>query len=280
MVSSKAPRATIVHAMNPLAGGGSAFAHALKITLASRSQLCLLNVRGEDDAFFSRTQGLRQVRDVLVQWNVLAKDAPYDHWEEELDVQVSSVSITARNARAGVLEFLDDRQCELVVLATHENRSLTRWLDVSVHRGVLRKARMMSLFLRDGSRGFVDVATGALALKKVLVPIDGALNCLVAIRRIQGMLKLISSAAAVQLLHVGDSAPQLTDEEGKPLGLPIIVRKGAVVDTILRVAGELKVDVIAMPTAGRHGLLDAVRGSTTARILNAASWPLLAVPVG
>ncbi len=112
---------------------------------------------------------------MLVRWNMLGKDAPYDHWEEELDLQVSSVSITARNARAGVLEFLDDRQCELVVLATHENRALTRWLDVSVHQGVLRKARMMSFFLRDGSRGFVDVGTGALALKKVLIPIDGAL---------------------------------------------------------------------------------------------------------
>jgi len=280
MASSMAPRATIVHATNPSAVGGLAFAHALKITLASKSQLCLLNVRDESEAFFSRTQGLRQVRDVLVRWNMLGKDAPYDRWEEELDLQVSSVSITARNARAGVLEFLDDRQCELVVLATHENRALTRWLDVSVHQGVLRKARLMSLFLRDGSRGFVDVGTGALALRKLLIPIDGALECIHAIRRIEAILKLMSCDAAVQLLHVGDSAPNLTDENGKPLGLPIIVRKGPVVDTILRVAEELKVDVIAMPTAGRHGLLDAVRGSTTARILDAASWPLLAVPVG
>ncbi|HYA72772.1 MAG TPA: universal stress protein [Roseiarcus sp.] len=280
MASLKAPRATIVHAMNPAASGGLAFAHALKITLASKSQLCLLHVRGEDDAYFSRTQGLRQVRDALVRWNLLAKDAPYDHWEERLDLQVSSVSITARNARAGVLEFLDDRQCELVVLATHENRALTRWLDVSVQQGVLRKARMMSLFLRDGSRGFVDVETGALALKKALVPIDGALPSIVAIRRIQAILKLIASDASVQLLHVGDSAPKLADENGEPLNLPIIVRKGAVVDTILKVADDLKVDVIAMPTAGRHGLLDAVRGSTTARVLDDASWPLLAVPVG
>jgi nucleotide-binding universal stress UspA family protein len=53
-----------------------------------------------------------------------------------------------------------------------------------------------------------------------------------------------------------------------------------VVDTILAVADEMKADVIAMPTAGRHGLLDAARGSTTARILDDGAWPLLAVPVG
>jgi nucleotide-binding universal stress UspA family protein len=35
-----------------------------------------------------------------------------------------------------------------------------------------------------------------------------------------------------------------------------------------------------MPTAGRHGLLDAVRGSASAQVLEDARWPLLAVPVG
>jgi nucleotide-binding universal stress UspA family protein len=37
------------------------------------------------------------------------------------------------------------------------------------------------------------------------------------------------------------------------------------------------VDLIAMPTGGRHGLLGALRGSV--RILDDAHWPLLAVPL-
>jgi nucleotide-binding universal stress UspA family protein len=41
----------------------------------------------------------------------------------------------------------------------------------------------------------------------------------------------------------------------------------------------LKADLIAMPTAGRHGLLDAMRGSTTARVLDDARWPLVAAPM-
>ncbi|MGD1036347.1 MAG: universal stress protein [Roseiarcus sp.] len=280
MASAKATRATIVHPTDFSAGGALAFAHALAMTLASKSQLCLLQVRDENEAFFSRTLGLRQVRDVLVRWNRLGKEAPYDRWEEELDLRISSMSITARNARTGILEFLDDRPCDLVVLATHEHKALTRWLDVSVQQGVLRKARIASLFLRDGAKGFVDVESGALALKTILIPIDGALDCMVALRQVQAMMKLASCDASVQLLHVGERAPEPTDEQGKPLDLPFIVREGPVVDTILEVADDLKVDLIAMPTAGRHGLLDAVRGSTTARILDDASWPLLALPVG
>ncbi len=280
MAPAKATRASIVHPTDFSAGDASAFAHALAITLASKSQLRLLQVRDKNEAFFSQTQGLRQVRDLLVRWNILKKDASYDRWEKDLELQVSSVSIAARNARTGILEFLEGGRCDLVVLATTENKALTRWLDVSVQQGVLRKARVMSLFLREGAKGFVDVESGALALKKVLLPIDRALESLPAIRRVEAMIKLASCDAGVRLLHVGERAPELTDERGEPLDLPIVVREGPVVDTILRVADDLNVDVIAMPTAGRHGLLDAVRGSTTARILDDARWPLLAVPVG
>jgi nucleotide-binding universal stress UspA family protein len=280
MALSTATRATIVHPTDFSPGGGSALAHALAMTVASKSQLCLLQVRENEDAFFSPTQGLREVRDLLARWGRLRKDAPYDHWESESDLRVSNVSIAARNARAGILEFLDDRPCELVVLATHEHKALTHWLDVSVPRSVLRKAHMMSLFLREGQRGFVDRDSGALRLRNVLMPIDGAQNGVDAIRRVMRMRKLVSSDVAIQLFHVGDRAPTVIDEEGRPLAMPILVRQGRVVDTILKVAGELNVDAIAMPTAGRHGLLDAVRGSTTARILDDGRWPLLAVPVG
>ncbi len=280
MAPPTARRATIVHPTDFSPGDAAAFAHAVAMTLASKSQLCLLQVREAGEAFFSQTQGLRHVRDLLVRWKRLAEDTPYDRWESELDVQVSSVSVIARNARAGILEFLEDRPANLVVLATYEHKALARWLDVPVHHSVLRKLRTMSLFLPAGARGFIDIDAGALALKKVLVPVDADVDSLPAIRRIQAMLELVSCKASVQLLHVGERAPELTDEQGGPLGLPIVVRKGPVVDTILAAAEDLKADVVAMPTRGRHGLLDAVRGSTSARVLDDSRWPLLAVPVG
>ncbi|MGO4869499.1 MAG: universal stress protein [Roseiarcus sp.] len=280
MAPANPTRATIVHPTDFAPGDASAFAHALAMALASKSQLCLLQVRDQSEAFFSQTRGLRYVRDLLVRWKKLAEETPYDRWESELDVQVSSVSVAARNARTGILEFLEDRPSNLVVLATYQNKALARWRDVSVHQSVLRQMRTMSLFLREGAKGFVDVGTGALALKNVLIPVDNVITSLPAIRRIEAMLKMVSCHANIQLLHVGESAPELTDEQGEPLALPIEVREGPVIDTILAVADEMKADVIAMPTAGRHGLLEAVRGSTTARILDDARWPLLAVPVG
>jgi nucleotide-binding universal stress UspA family protein len=278
MASAQTPLATIVHPTDFTASGASAFAHALKIALVAKSQLCLLNVRGEGDAAPSRS-GFRHVRDILVNWGMLGADAQPDSLERELGLRVSSVSVPANNARTGILDFLDGHPCDLVVLATHKHKRMAQWFDVSVQQGVLRKARVASLFLRDGAKGFVDARTGVLSLKTILIPIDDGPASIPAARRIEARVKLLSPWARIQLLHVGERAPELIDAQGESLRLPVIARQGPVVDTILNFAAHLKADLIAMPTAGRHGLLDAVRGSTTARVLDDARWPLVAVPV-
>jgi nucleotide-binding universal stress UspA family protein len=276
---AKTPLATIVHPTDVAAASTLAFAHALDLALTTKSRLCLLHVRGESDAPPGKSE-FPHVRDVLAGWNRLDKGAPPAAIERELGLRVSSVSVPARNARTGILDFLEDHPCDLVVLATHAQKGLTHWFDASVEQKVLRKARIMSLFLRDGAKGFVNARTGALALNKVLIPIDDHPNSLPALGRIEAIVKLIFPTANIQLLHVGDCAPNLIDEQGKSPDLPVMIRKGATVETILRVAEDLGVDLIAMPTAGRHSLLDAVRGSTTARVLDDARWPLLTVPVG
>ena len=51
-----------------------------------------------------------------------------------------------------------------------------------------------------------------------------------------------------------------------------------VVEMILKTAIEIDADLIAMPTAGHHGILDAMRGSTTERVLRHAPCPVLATP--
>jgi len=279
MTQTSPQRPIIVHPTDFAAGDAAAMAHAAAMALASKSELRLLLVRVDNETYFSPTQGLRKLRDLLVAWGRLAPDAAYDRLAQDVDLQVSSVSIAARNARAGILEYLQDTFCNLVVLANYPNKALTRWLDASVHSRLLRKGAMMSLFVREGRRGFVELSTGALQLKRILTPIAAGVDSLPAIRRIQGMLALVDSPAEITLLHVGKRAPELIDEHGAPFAMPVMLRDGAVVETILAVAGELDVDAIAMPIAGRHGLLDAVRGSASAKVLEDARWPLLAVPV-
>jgi nucleotide-binding universal stress UspA family protein len=59
---------------------------------------------------------------------------------------------------------------------------------------------------------------------------------------------------------------------------PVMLRSGDVVSTIVDVAIEFDVDFIGMPTAGHRNILDALRGSTTERVIRHAPCPVIAVP--
>src|SRR5262249_9662630 len=74
---------------------------------------------------------------------------------------------------------------------------------------------------------------------------------------------------AFQFMHVGDSEPQIIGLSGHPLSAMQVVQ-GPVEETILRVAQERHADMIAMPTAGRDGFLDAQYDGTS---LQASTLP-------
>ena len=87
------------------------------------------------------------------------------------------------------------------------------------------------------------------------------------------------AVAAFTLVHVGDKrrcrqCACLNEKAGHGS----TVRQGEVVEQILQVAAERSADLIVMTTQGHHGFLDALRGSTTERVLHGARCPLLAVP--
>lgn len=50
-------------------------------------------------------------------------------------------------------------------------------------------------------------------------------------------------------------------------------------ETIVGYAHEVGADLIAMPTAGRRGLFEALLGSTTERVIIESNQPVLAVPI-
>jgi nucleotide-binding universal stress UspA family protein len=58
----------------------------------------------------------------------------------------------------------------------------------------------------------------------------------------------------------------------------VVCEGGEVVETILNASDEREADLIVMATRGHDGFVDALRGSTTERVLRGAKCPLLAVP--
>jgi nucleotide-binding universal stress UspA family protein len=169
---------------------------------------------------------------------------------------------------------------DLIVLATHGRNGVARWLHGSIAEELSRTAQLPTLFVPPTARGFVNQANGKFHLSRVLVPVDHSPPPVEALDTIQDFISPINEeGVAIELMHVGGTGPLVRRVSDGAI-IPVTLRTGDVVSTILRAPDEQEADLIAMPTAGHCGLLDALHGSTTERVLRHALCPVLAVPAG
>jgi nucleotide-binding universal stress UspA family protein len=98
-------------------------------------------------------------------------------------------------------------------------------------------------------------------------------------RAVRAAEAFADDAVEIVLLHVnGGAMPQVNRPESQACVWKEIRREGDVVATILDASREA--DLIVMPTEGRQGVVDAMRGSVTERVVRGAPCPVLAVPAG
>lgn len=263
---------SIVHPTDLSFASLDAFAHALRIAVACKSLLHILHIEApevEDDDW----DRFPHVREMLARWGLISPVAKREEVAEKLGLRVVKASVQSESAVAGVNAYVDRHLCDLLVMMTRPRSALERLLVASVAEETARETHAPALFLREDQPGFIDRETGAVRLNTVLMPVEASVPPLDAFRHVADLAHALNPAADVMLLHVGDDLPIF---EGL---LPHIeLRKGPVVETILDYAKEIKADLIAMPTRGRQGLLEALRGSTTERVLHEAPCPLLASP--
>jgi nucleotide-binding universal stress UspA family protein len=269
------PIRSIVHPTDFSDLSGLAFAHALGIALAARARLDLLHVEDGDGGAFPH------VRRLLVQWGWAREEDPPEAIWSRLGIEVVNVRLGRQDPIEGIIDHLSSQASDLVVLATRGRDGLEHLIKGSISEAVFRRTAIPTLFIARGARGFVDQVTGDLLLRRALVPIDVSPPPERAIAEVQRFARLLTGGDIVlHLLHVGSSAPALgeADAAGPPLP-PVMLRAGNVVASVVDAAIEFDVDLIGMPTAGHHGILDALRGSTTERVIRHAPCPVLALPV-
>jgi nucleotide-binding universal stress UspA family protein len=214
---------------------------------------------------------------LLAQWGLSHEDDPPWAIASKLGIEVDNIRIKLQEPSQAIVDFLSEHGSDLVVLATHGRDGVAHWLHGSVAEAVFRRSAIPTLFIAPGARGFVDQVSGDVQLKRVLVPVDFSPPPGRAIAAVQHFGRLLTGAnVAVDLLHVGEAAPRLRVASSSAL-LPVILRSGNVVESIVDAAIEFDVDAIAMPTAGHHGVLDALRGSTTERVIRHAPCPVFAL---
>jgi nucleotide-binding universal stress UspA family protein len=256
-----------------------AFAHALAVALIRQTRLSLLHVAsGSLDETWTE---FPPVRRTLERWGLLERGSPRSAVFEKLGMRVEKIAVRGRDPVRAILDHLEREPVEMVVLATEGREGLPRWLRASVAEQVARRSHALTLFVPRDARGFVSTDDGRLSLRRVLVPVDASPPADGGIAVATRVANAIGDdTVEITLLHVGASMPRVVLPEGPRWSFRQELREGDVVGAIAAAAEEREVDLVVMVTEGHHGMLDALRGTTTEQVLRRVACPMLAVPVG
>ena len=218
------------------------------------------------------------VRATLDQWRRLSKESNIPHINH-LNCEVEKIFGRGKDPSTAILTYLERHQADLIVLATHQLGGYPFF--PSVAEPVARKSRIMTLFIPQSTEGFVSVDDGTLKLEKILIPVTDDPPPRVAIHAAAAFVEAVNCEnVSYVAVHVGD------DQTMPPIHPPPhshgtwrrILRHGNVVEEILQVEQEERPNLIVMPTQGHNGFLDALRGSTTERVIRETHCSILAIP--
>lgn len=271
---------TIVHPTDFSETSAVAFAHALKLARLARGRLILLHVQTpgnkESVQLWDRFPPIRQTLD---NWGLLKQTAWRSIAKDGLQVEAQKLNISKKSVAEGIADFAREHKADVLVFGTHGQDGLDRWASDSVTEHVADRLRIPTLFVSRHGRGFVEQETGALHLSKILVPVDWHPDPTPVVGDLEDILRRLGvETVTLAFVHVGTNPPPIPaiyiGQRRSQMNVQTVA--GPLFEAILAAAQDA--DLMVMPTEGRHGFLDAVRGSTTERIVKHAPCPILAIP--
>jgi nucleotide-binding universal stress UspA family protein len=256
-----------------------AFAHALKIALVSKAELNVMHVTTGTHLDWHEFPGIRET---LERWQLIPEGSPKSA-VVQLGIDVRKVIAGNSNPVKACLGFLEKHPADLIVLAVHQHEGRTRWLHKSVGEPLAHKAGQMTLFIPHGVEGFVSRRDGSVSLRNILLPITNKPSPLPGIEAVTRIIRNLQlPAGVVTLLHVG------ADGDMPVVNIPgdtdwtwnRVTKPGEAASVILQTASELSADLVVMTTDGPDGFLDALRGTTSERVLHKVHCPVANLPAG
>jgi nucleotide-binding universal stress UspA family protein len=176
-----------------------------------------------------------------------------------------------------VVDAIRTLRPELVVLGTQARHGLARLFRDSVGEGIARNVEVPALMVPNRSRGFVDPVTGAIDLRRIVIPAGTAGEAARGIEAARGLLALVGlepRSVHLEIIHVGREDPAIAE-----LGEVVTRVEGSLEPTILATIRALEPCLVVMPTRGHDGLDDVLFGSHAEHIVRDAECPVLVVPM-
>jgi nucleotide-binding universal stress UspA family protein len=175
-----------------------------------------------------------------------------------------------------VLDALHGLRPDLVVVGTHGRHGFAALVRGSVGETIARNLDVPVLVVPDGIGGFVDPATGAIELGRVLIPAGDRADAERGIDAARALIALAGAREAeLEILHVGSVDPSIA-----PPGVTVTRVQGDLDQMIPSAAQARHASLIVMATRGHDGVGDVLFGSHTERVIHQSTCPVLSVPIG
>jgi nucleotide-binding universal stress UspA family protein len=261
-----------------------ALAHALRLAISNQAELRIFHVADElsDDELEEDWNKFPSVREILHQWGMVAKNASRAD-VLALGVQVEKVIGRGKSVSEAIERYCALNPIEMIVLSTAGRDGIAAWLNPSTSEQIASKVAPMMipvLFVPSNCKGCVSMESGEVHMENVLIPVDHKPSSETAVESgLRALSAYGSSQSQLTLLHVGkgSSFPKVSISE-RDWNVQRIVREGNPVAEILAAADDCSAGLLIMVTAGSHGWLDAIRGTTTEQVIREAKCPVLAIP--
>jgi nucleotide-binding universal stress UspA family protein len=252
-----------------------AFAHALKLAVATNSALRIMHV--EPQASDAAWQNFPKVRATLARWGV-----PLPEETGSLGLHINKILTYREDPAASILQELKGNPADLIVLTTYQHDGLDRFFGKPVAEPVARESRSRTLFIPAGTTGFVGIEDGAVQLRRILIPIAQTPPPQAAVEAAAALaFALGGHQATFRLLYIGNEAemPLVNSPVHEGWTWETSVRSGDVVEQILEAQSEFTADLIVMSSEGHQGFLDTLLGSTTEQVIRGARCAVFVIPV-
>lgn len=218
-------------------------------------------------------------------------------------IVVRSVILAGQPAEK-IVEYAENENIGLIIMATHGQSGIQRWALGSVADKVVRATTRPVLLIR--AKGASPDVSSRGILNKILVPLDGSKEGEAIIPYIEDLAsRLMIKVILIQILakgyetltqYVPLSERQIESDraraaaylnnigvglKGKGIAveerLGIGIRLGNAAEQIIQAAYEVQADLMAMTTHGRSGVGRWAFGSVAERVLHEGNTPLLLV---
>jgi nucleotide-binding universal stress UspA family protein len=222
------------------------------------------------------------------------QDAGAEEKIHELTAKHGDVECEVVLQRGGVadsvLQFAEDQDIDLIAMGTHGRRGLDRIVLGSVTERVLRTARCPVLGVHNPGQATPETKAEPIQIRKILFCTDFSDNSPRALE--YAFLLACQYKAEIGLLHVLERSGNLEAEKRETMErlrslapddvkrcVTVVpaVRAGQAYQEILELATENQTDLIVLGVRGRNALNLALFGSTTYRVIQLGSCPVLVV---